>query len=85
MKYLKVFTDFAGSLELLNDAEVGRLFRAMLKYAEDGTEDDLKGNERFVWCTAKGHIDIQREQYKKKCDVNRQNGSKRLGASGSHS
>ena len=34
MKYLKVFTDFADAMEELGDAERGRLFTAMLKYAE---------------------------------------------------
>lgn len=71
MKYLKVFTDFAKDIEPLNDAEVGRLFRAMLLYAESETESDLKGNERFVWGTAKKSIDNQAESYKTRCETNR--------------
>ena len=66
MRYLKVFTDFAGSIEELNDAEVGRLFRAMLSYAESGTVPDLKGNERFIWGTAKMNIDKQSISYNNK-------------------
>lgn len=58
MKYLKVFTDFADKLELLGDAERGRLFTAMLKYAESGAEPELKGNERFLWPVAKLQISI---------------------------
>lgn len=57
MKYLKVFTDFATSIEPLSDAEKGRLFTAMLEYAETGTEPRFSGNERFLWPTAKSHID----------------------------
>ena len=57
MKYLKVFTDFAQSIEPLSDAEKGRLFTAMLEYAETGTEPRFSGNERFLWPTAKSHID----------------------------
>ena len=57
MKYLKVFTDFAQSIEPLSDAEKGRLFTAMLEYAETGTEPRFSGNERFLWPTAKTHID----------------------------
>lgn len=63
MKYLKVFTDFAGCLEPLNQAEVGRLFLAMLSYAADGTEPELSGNERFIWPTAKMNIDASAKSY----------------------
>lgn len=57
MKYLKVFTDFAEAIEPFGDAEVGRLFKAMLEYAESGTEPDFRGNERFIWPAAKQNID----------------------------
>lgn len=57
MKYLKVFTDFVDVLEPLSDAERGRLFTAMLKYAESGASPALSGNERFVWQAAKQIID----------------------------
>ena len=45
MKYLKIFTDFKANLELLSEAEIGRLFLAMIEYAENGVETDLEGNE----------------------------------------
>lgn len=57
MEYLKIFTDFAESIEPLSDAECGRLFRAMLKYASSGAAPEFSGNERFIWPTAKLHID----------------------------
>jgi len=57
MEYLKIFTDFARSMAPLDDAERGRLFSAMLAYAESGLIPDLPGNERFVWPTAQLHID----------------------------
>ena len=66
MKYLKVFTDFARDIEELGDAECGRLFRAMMKYAESKTDTELKGNERFYWSMAKRNIDTTRELYEKK-------------------
>ena len=68
MKYLKVFTDFAEKMELYGDAERGRLFTAMLKYAETGIEPELKGNERFLWATARADIDRQAASYKNKVD-----------------
>ena len=73
MKYLKVFVDFADKIELLGDAERGRLFTAMLEYASSGAEPDLRGNERFIWPTAKSEIDRQAESYKLRCETNRKN------------
>ena len=73
MKYLKVFVDFADKIELLGDAERGRLFTAMLEYASSGAEPDLRGNERFIWPTAKSEIDRQTESYKARCETNRKN------------
>ena len=66
MKYLKVFTDFAISIAALDDAERGRLFGAMLSYAECGKEPVLLGNERFVWGIAKLQIDRERDCYDRK-------------------
>lgn len=77
MKKLTVFTNFNENTRLLSDAEMGRLFRAMLKYASSGTEPSLSGNERFLWDTAKGDIDRQRESYEAICKINKANASYR--------
>ena len=76
MKYIKVFTDFAKSLEPLSDAECGRLFIAMLEYAEQGIEPEFRGNERFLWPTAKLQLDRSIDEYQKQCKKNAENGSK---------
>ena len=73
MKYLKVWTDFADVLETLEDAEVGRLFIAMLRYADTGEiPQRFEGNERFVWPVARRDIDMMAER----TEVLRQNGAK---------
>ena len=74
MNYIKVFTDFAKSMEILSDAERGRLFMAMLEYAETGTAPDLRGNERFIWPTAKLQIDRNATAYQNTVKKNRENG-----------
>ena len=66
---MKVFTDFTDDIDLLSDVEVGRLFRAMLSYAENGQQPSLTGNEKFIWGTVKKKIDAQRESYDQKCDA----------------
>lgn len=58
MKYLKVWTSFREDISALGDAEKGRLFVAMLEYAENGEEPTISGNERFIWPIAKKAIDL---------------------------
>lgn len=73
MKYLKVSTAFAKSIEVLSDAEKGRLFSAMLRYAETGEEPTLNGSERVVWPVAKGNIDKQADSFAKRSEANKKN------------
>ena len=73
MKYLKVFVDFAKDIEGLTDTEAGRLFRAMLKYADTDEELNLRGAEKILWPVARKAIDNQREAYAHQCAVNKQN------------
>lgn len=77
MRYLKVFTDFATSMDPLSDAEKGRLFMAMLKYAESGAAPDLRGGERFLWAVAKQMIDRELESYEAVRERNRNNATSR--------
>lgn len=73
MKYLKVWTDFAYVLETLEEDEIGRLFLAMLHYAETGEEPpEFDGNERFVWPVARRDIDMASA----KAEILRENGLK---------
>lgn len=65
MKYLKVYTDFEEAIEMLGDAEKGRLFVAMLRYASTGELPDLRGGERLLWPTAKLNIDRTRAEAEK--------------------
>lgn len=72
MKILQVFVDFIEDIEPLGDAEIGRLFKAMLMYAaDDSYVPDLKGNERFTWATAKKMINKNWTEYRKTCDRNK--------------
>lgn len=72
MEYLKVFTDFEYAIEPLSDAEKGRLFTDMLRYARTGEEPIPTGNERFIWPTAKANIDRELKFIEKQ----KQNGMK---------
>ena len=72
MEYLKVWTTFAELLEPLTDDECGRLFKAMLQYAQSGEAMELTGNERFVWPAARQSINATRD----KSEQMKANGSK---------
>ncbi len=66
MKYLKIFTDFLDVVEPLSDSASGRLFKAMLRYALNGTVPALRGKEGVAWTVARQHMDREAEAYETK-------------------
>lgn len=64
--HLKVYFDFEVKAKEYDDAEKGRLLLAMLRYAKDGTEETLTGNERFVFPVFKAQIDEDIRVYETK-------------------
>jgi hypothetical protein len=64
--HLKVYFDFEVKAKEYDDAEKGRLLLAMLRYAKDGTEGNLTGNERFVFPVFKAQIDEDIRVYETK-------------------
>ena len=78
MKYIKLFADFLETVEQLNDAEVGRLVKAMLEYAldDEASGKALEGNERFLFPSMRRQIDWEREAYEAMVKRNAANGKK---------
>ena len=66
MKYLKIFTDFLDVTTELGDGAMGRLFRAMLRYARDGAVPEMKGKAAVAWAVARQHMDREAEAYEAK-------------------
>ena len=76
MNYLKVWTNFRDVIQSLDDSEKGRLFDAMLLYAETGEEPEVfTGNERVIWPAAKRDIDMAM-QWRETCKVNGSKGGR---------
>lgn len=74
MKVLKVYVDFVKDIEEITDAEAGRLFRSMLKYADDKTTPILlRGADKILWPVARKMIDAQWKAYNHMCAVNKNN------------
>ncbi len=64
--------------EKLTDQELGRLFRALMKYSATGERQELAGRESIAFDFIADDIDSAEEAYAKKCETNRKN---RQGAS----
>lgn len=77
MEQLKVKTSWLKRIELLSDAECGRLFRGMLQYASSGETPSLTGSERIVWAVAMEEIDEQQAISEKRSSAGRSGNSKR--------
>lgn len=76
LEYFAAYHSYLKSIEPLNDAERGRLFTACLQYSMTGIEPELHGNERFIFPTIQSQIDRDREKYDRKCEKNRENGTR---------
>ena len=61
--HLKVYFSFEDDTQALTDAEKGNLLLAMLRYAKDGKEPELTGNERFLFPVLRGQIDRDIDAY----------------------
>ena len=75
MTYVKIYIDFLDDAENLNDAQLGRLVRAMLRYANRAIEPDLRGREAILWPAMRKQIDREFQNYEKICERNRKNRS----------
>ena len=75
LPYIKIFPDLSATLELLADAEAGKLLKALVQYA-NGKEVNLPGPEKLVFAMLKAQIDRDAASYQQFTDKQRENGSK---------
>lgn len=61
--YIKIFHDFLEKTARLKDDEVGRLVKALIVYSRDGVEQDLPGNEDFLFPVFKAQVDADNAAY----------------------
>lgn len=74
--YIKLFVDYRDAIEPLDDAERGRLFTALLMYAQTGEAPELSGNERFLFPMMRAQIDRDAESLEAKSQTMSENGKK---------
>lgn len=75
LPYVKVFGDLSATVDLLSDAEAGRLLKSLLHYINGG-EDELLGQEKLVFAMLKSQIDRDSASYAAFTDKQRENGKK---------
>jgi hypothetical protein len=73
--YFITYTSYLEPFESLSDAELGRLYRAAIKYAAGIQIDEFKGNEKIAFAFVKNQIDRDIKKYEEKCETNRKNGA----------
>ena len=77
-EFLCVYHDMLPALKNLSYAEVGRLIIAALEYdTSDKQPADLCGKEAILWPMIMSQIDRNKAHYKKLCETNRDNITKR--------
>lgn len=73
--YIKLFADNGETIEMLSDAEAGRLLKSLLRYVNDEPLI-LSGNEKFIFGMLKAQIDRDAAGYQGFLDKQRANGAK---------
>ena len=75
--FFNAYHSYLDAMELLDDAERGRLFTACLIYSKTGEAPPLPGNEKFLFNSIKSQIDRDKKKYDFICEHNRKNIAKR--------
>lgn len=76
MEYFCCFHSYLRKTSNLSDGEVGRLFRALMKYSATGEREELDGRAGTAFDFMADDIDAAKEKYAQKCRTNKQNREK---------
>lgn len=76
VKSFLVYLDYAKAVEWLSDEDAGKIFKALLAYADNREEPQLDGGLRAVFAMMQNQIDRDREKYEETCEKRRANGEK---------
>ncbi|MCQ2458475.1 MAG: DUF6291 domain-containing protein [Clostridia bacterium] len=76
LKYIMLFYTALDEYRELTDEQFGRLIRAGLTYARDGTEMVLSAPECYMFPVLQNQINMAKEEYQRKCERNTENAKK---------
>lgn len=71
-----LYCDYLEHIQMLDDVEAGKLFKAILQYAVDGTGANLSGASGMAFSFIKKQIERDNADYEAKCEKLRENGAK---------
>ena len=74
--YAVLLHEYLEEMDILSDAEFGRLCRALLAYSADGREVQLEGAEKVLWKRVKKQEDRFQENYEEQIRSKRNAGKK---------
>ena len=74
--YVSLPHEYLEEMDVLSDAEFGRLCRALLKYSMTGEDGQLQGAEKVLWKRVKMQEDRFQESYRELADSKREAGKK---------
>lgn len=75
-KSFPVYLDYSKAVNKLSDEDAGKLFKALLEYADSGQEPQLEGSLYAVFAIMQNQLDRDTEKYEQKCARLRENGAK---------
>lgn len=71
-----IYLDYEEQFNLLSNEEIGILIKAIIKYEKTKEVSQLDGMLKMAFSFIKTQLDRDREKYEKKCEKNKENGSK---------
>lgn len=74
--YAALLHEYLDEMDILSDAEFGRLCRALLRYSMDGKEGQLEGAEKVLWKRVKRQEDRFKENYEEQVNSRRTAGKR---------
>lgn len=77
LEYFCCYHSYRKKVAKLSDQEVGRLFRALLEYSENGETKELTGRESIAFDFIADDIDRQKQAYQDRCEQSKKNIAKR--------
>lgn len=76
LPYIKIYPDFINVVQELDNGARGRLFLAIMQYANGEEPDELTGAERIAFIVLKGQIDRDADAYEANAKKQSENGKK---------
>jgi len=66
-----LYCEYKNNIAVLSDEEKGRLFSAILEYADTGNITELSGATAMAFSFIKNQLDINAEKYQATCEKRR--------------